>query len=94
MTDMLTSIDKMAHVKKPCGRYITPSVVKDFDSVLKVLIDEEVFLEKDGRHHKSFPTFDTDPFTPLKKNPDAFKQWLIKRRKAATIEHQIATRVF
>ena len=43
MTDMLTSIDKMAHVKKPCGRHITPSVAKDFDSVLKVLIDEEVF---------------------------------------------------
>ena len=43
MTDMPTSIDKMAHVKKPCGRHITPSVAKDFDSVLKVLIDEEVF---------------------------------------------------
>ena len=46
---------------------------------------------------KHFLNFKSNPFLPLKKKPKPYKKfrkWIIKRRKFASIQHQIATRVF
>jgi len=97
MMDMLKAVDTTLHVKTPSGRHIGPNIKHDFQLILKVLSDEEVFLTKKNRKHKHFPNFQSDPFLPLKKKPKPYKKfhkWLIKRRKAASIQHQIATRVF
>ena len=95
--DMLKAVDTMVQVKTPSGRHSGPNLQLDFDAILKVLVNEEVFQTKKGRKHKHFPNFIADPFLSLKKKPKPYRKfhkWLIKRRKAASIQHQIATRVF
>ena len=97
MMDILKTVDSVVHVKTPSGRQIGPNIDLDFESILKVLLDENVFVTKKGRKHKHFSHFKSDPFLSLKKKlkPYAkFHKWLVKRRKAASIQHQIATRVF
>jgi len=97
MMDMLKAVDTTLHMKTPSGRHIGPNIKLDFELILKVLSDEEVFLTKKNRKHKHFPNFQSDPFLPLKKKPKPYKKfhkWLIKRRKAASIQHQIPTGVF
>lgn len=97
MMDMLTAVDTMVHVKTPSGRHIGPSIKLDFESILEVLLDEEVFRTKKDRKHKHFPNFISDPFLSLKKKPkpyESFHKWLIERRKVASIQHQIVTGVF
>ena len=97
MMDMLKAVDTMVQVKTPSGRHSGPNLQLDFDAILKVLVNEDVFQTKKGRKHKHFPNFIADPFLSLKKKPKPYRKfhkWLIKRRKAASIQHQIATRVF
>ena len=97
MMDMLKAVDTMVQVKTPSGRHSGPNLQLDFDAILKVVVNEEVFQTKKGHKHKHFPNFIADPFLSLKKKPKPYRKfhkWLIKRRKAASIQHQIATRVF
>ena len=94
MTDMLKKVDLIAHVKEPSGKHISPTVQRDFDTILNVLISEQVFYAKEGRAHKHFTDFSCDPLSSLKKAPTQFQKWLIKRRKTATIEHKIASREY
>ena len=57
MSEMLTSVDKMVHVKTPSGQHAGPSVKSDLKCMLKVLVDEEVFTKKDKHKHSSFSNF-------------------------------------
>lgn len=97
MTEMLEAVDRIVNVKKPSGSHIGPSLKSDFKSILKVLLDENVLVKKDKRMHTTFPAFSGDPFLSIKKKPQPylqFHQWLVQRRQAASIEHQLLTRVF
>ena len=42
MTETLKKVDTIAHVKKPSGKHIGPTVENDFEAVLKVLLSEHV----------------------------------------------------
>ena len=77
MMDMLKAVDTMVQVKTPSGRHIGPNLKLDFESILKVLVQEEVFQTKKGRKHKHFPNFVSDPFLSLKKKPKSFHKWLV-----------------
>ena len=94
MMDVLKVVDTTLHVKTPSGRHIGPNIKVDFESILKILLDEEVFQIKSNRGHKNIPNFTSDPFSSTKKKPQSLQKWLIKRRKAESIEHQIVTREF
>ena len=87
-------IDSLLYVKKPSGRHIGPSVQRDFDAILNVLQEQKIFEIKEGRKHRTFPNFNSDPFATIRKKPEAFQKWLIQRRKAMTIEHRLMTGVF
>ena len=94
LSDMLTAVDALLQVKTPSGRHVGPKVMKDFDAILRVLTDEDILASKTKREHATFKKFTSDPFASLRKDPKAFQKWLISRRKAATIEHKIWTRVY
>ena len=97
MSEMLTSVDKMVHVKTPSGRHAGPSVKSDLKCMLKVLVDEEVFTKKDKHKHSSFSNLSSDPFVAFKAKPVPYFElhhWLVQRRQAASIEHQLQTGVF
>ena len=79
MTEMLKKVDLMAHVKKTSGKHIGRTAGKDFECILKVLLNEQVFYAKEGRAHKHFTNFSCDPFSSLKKKPAAIQKWLVKR---------------
>lgn len=51
--EMLKTADTMLHVKKPSGRHIGPNTQLDFMTILKVLVEQEVFQVKKGRSHKN-----------------------------------------
>ena len=94
MTEMLKKVDLIAHVKKPSGRHVGPTLQKDFEAILKVLVSEKVFCAQEGRAHKQFTNFSCGPLSSLKKTPVQFQKWLVKRPKAATIEYRIAIRYY
>ena len=50
--DMLKAVDTMVQVKTPTGCHIGPNLKLDFESILKGLVQEEVFQTKKGHKHK------------------------------------------
>lgn len=73
MTEMLTKVDMIAHVKKPSGKHIGPIVEKDFEAILKVLLSEQVFRTQEGHIHTHFTNFSCDPLSSLIKAPMQFQ---------------------
>ena len=73
--DMLKAVDRMMLVNTPTGQHIGLSIELDFDTVLKVLLDEGVFETKKGRSHRHFLNFVPDLFLSLKKKPKPYKKF-------------------
>ena len=94
MSELLNKVDTVLHVKKPSGKHVGPSVARDFETILNTLLCEKVFDIQEGRAHRHFKNISCDPFSSLKKSPKELQKWLVKRRRAANIEHQIAKRNF
>ena len=94
MSEMLHKVDTSLQVKKPSGEHIGPSVTKDFEAIVNVLLCERVFDLQEGRTHQHFVGFSCDPFLSLKKAPQLLQKWLVRRCKMANVEHRIAKRKF
>ena len=79
MKELVDRFDTMIKIKikKPSGRYIRPSEQRDFEVILKILVNEGVFTRKElGRGHKSLVNISSDPFISLKSNPKPLFVWL------------------
>ena len=64
---MLEKFDSLIKIKKPSGRHIAPRDQRDFEVMLTILVNHEVFKKKLGRVHKSFVNISSDSFATLKK---------------------------
>lgn len=89
MKELLDKFDRIVKVKKPSGRHIGPSDQRDFEIMLKILVNEAVFKQKLGRGHKSFVNISSDPFTSLKSNPKPLFVWLKHRLQVESTQQDL-----
>ena len=89
MKELLERFDSIIKIKKPSGRHIKPSEQKDFEVIVKILVNEGVFRKELGRGHKSFVNISSDPFASLKSNPKPLFVWLKHRLEVESTEQDL-----
>ena len=89
MKELLERFDSIIKIKKPSGRHIKPSEQKDFEVIVKILVNEGVFMKELGRGHKSFVNISSDPFASLKSNPKPLFVWLKHHLEVESTEQDL-----
>lgn len=94
MSDLMKKVDAITHVKSPSGHHVGPSIDKDFSTVLKLLLKEQIFERQPGRYHSEFKAISANPLEKLENNYDKLHAWLLIRRREATTEFELLHQVF
>ena len=77
LSTLLENFDKQHHVSVPSGHHSKKSISKDLKEILRILQNQEVFKQKEGRRHKSFCKLQRNIIRQIREVD--LKDWMIQR---------------
>ena len=77
LSTLLENFDKQHHVSVPSGHHSKKSISKDLKEILRILQNQEIFKQKDGRRHKLFSKLQRNIIRQIRKA--CLKDWMIQR---------------